>query len=104
MVARSVKLSPTRPSWRSEWKTLAVEGDDAGGLLAAMLQGVQAERGDRRGVRVAEDAEDAAFLVQRVVVEIEVAARIRACRDLGRCCHERRSFGAPGGLQPARSM
>ena len=29
-----------------EWKTRAVEGDDAGRLLAAMLQGVQAERRD----------------------------------------------------------
>ena len=47
----------------------AVEGDDAGRLLAAMLQGMQAERGQRRGVRMAEDAEDAALLVQLVVVE-----------------------------------
>ena len=45
----------------------AVEGDDAGGLLAAVLQGVQAERGQRRGVLVAEHAEDAAFLAQAVV-------------------------------------
>ena len=40
----------------------AVEGDDAGGLLAAMLQGVQSERGDGGGFGVAEDAEHAAFL------------------------------------------
>ena len=45
----------------------AVGGDDAGGLLAAVLQRVQAERGQRRRVLVAEDAEDAAFLVQLVV-------------------------------------
>ena len=45
----------------------AVVGDDAGGLLAAMLQGVQAERGERRGVLVAEDAEHAALLAQAVV-------------------------------------
>ena len=42
----------------------AVVGDDAGGLLAAMLQGVQAERGQRRGVLVAEHAEDAALLAK----------------------------------------
>ena len=53
---------------------LAVEGDDAGGFLAAVLEGVQAERGDRRGVGMAEDAEDAAFLAQPVAVEIERAA------------------------------
>ena len=46
----------------------AVEGDDAGGLLAAMLQGVQAERGDGGGIGMAEDAEHAAFLAQRVAI------------------------------------
>ena len=40
----------------------AVEGDDAGGFLAAMLEGVQSERGDGGGLGVAEDAEHAAFL------------------------------------------
>src|ERR1700681_860260 len=43
----------------------AVEGNDARGLLAAMLQGVQSEGGDGRGFRVAEDAEHAAFLAER---------------------------------------
>ena len=52
-------------------EALAVEGDDAGGLLAAVLQGVQAERGDGGGVGMAEDAEDAAFLAQPVVVQVE---------------------------------
>ena len=46
---------------------LAVVGDDAAGFLAAMLEGVQAERGERRRILVAEDAEDAAFLAQPVV-------------------------------------
>ena len=59
----------------------AVEGDDAGRLLAAVLQGVQAERRDRRGVRVAEDAEDAAFLAQRVAVEVEVRRGSRPARS-----------------------
>ena len=53
----------------------AVEGDDAGRLLAAVLQSVQAERGDRRGGGMTEDAEDAAFLAQPVAVEIEVRPR-----------------------------
>ena len=48
----------------------AVEADDAGGLLAAMLQGVQAERGDRGGVGMIENAENAAFLAQPVAVEV----------------------------------
>ena len=48
----------------------AVEGDDAGGFLAAMLEGVQAERGDGGGLGMAEDAEHAAFLAQRVAFEI----------------------------------
>ena len=37
------------------------------GFLAAMLQGVQAERGDGRGFRVPENAEDPAFLAEAVV-------------------------------------
>ena len=49
-------------------EALAVEGDDAGGFLAAVLQGVQAERGDGGGVGMAENAEHAAFLAQPVAV------------------------------------
>ena len=52
-------------------EALAVERDDPGGLLAAVLQRVQSERGDRRGVGMAEDAEHAAFLAQPVGVRIE---------------------------------
>ena len=48
---------------------LAVGGDDAGGLLAAMLEGMQAERGMRGRVGMAGDAEHPAFLMQLVVVE-----------------------------------
>ena len=48
---------------------LAVIGDDAGGFLAAMLQGVQAERRQRGRFRMPENAEDAAFLMRVVVVE-----------------------------------
>ena len=51
-------------------KALAVEGDDAGGFLAAVLQRVQAERGDGGGIGMAEDAEHAAFLAQPVVVGV----------------------------------
>ena len=43
-------------------EALAVEGNDAGGFLAAVLERVQAERGDGGGVGMVEDAEDAAFL------------------------------------------
>ena len=39
-----------------------IERDDAGRLLTAMLQGVQAERRDGGGVGMAENAEDAALL------------------------------------------
>ena len=50
----------------------AVESDDAGGLLAAMLQGMQPKRGDRGGVGMVENAEDAALLAQSVAVGVEV--------------------------------
>ena len=48
---------------------VAVEADDARRLLAAMLERVQAERGERRGIGMVEDAEDAALLVQPVLFE-----------------------------------
>ena len=49
----------------------AVESDDAGGLLAAMLQGMQPKRDDRGGVGMIENAKDAAFFSQPVSVGIE---------------------------------
>ena len=70
----------------------AVEGDDAGGFLAAMLKGVQSERGDGGGLGVAEDAEHAAFLAQRVAFEIvlqldaEISDRVGA-GGIGRVLH-----------------
>ena len=51
----------------------AVERYDAGRLLAPVLQGVQPERGDRGGVGVIENAEDAAFLAQSIAVKIPIA-------------------------------
>ena len=53
-------------------EAFAVEGDDARRLLPAMLQRVQAERGQRGGVRVAIDAEHAALLAQPVGVQLEI--------------------------------
>src|SRR6516162_6362382 len=52
-------------------KPLAVELDDPGGLLAAVLQSVQAQNGDRRCVGMSEYAEYAAFLAEPVRVEVE---------------------------------
>ena len=43
-----VSLDQAEPALGME--AFAVEGDDAGRLLPAVLQGVQAERGDRGGV------------------------------------------------------
>src|SRR5260370_25045459 len=50
----------------------AVEGDDAGGLLATMLQGVQAERSVGGGVGSPVDAEQRTLLVK--LVEVVVGA------------------------------
>src|SRR5262249_59175738 len=52
-------------------KSPAVERHDAGGLLAAVLERVQAEGGDRRRVRMSEYAKDAALFTQPVAVEVE---------------------------------
>ena len=45
---------------------------EAGGLLAAMLQGMKAKRGNGGGVRVVENAEDAALLAQPVAIGVEI--------------------------------
>ena len=49
-------------------EALAIEGGDAAGFLTAMLQGVQAKRSDLGRAGGVEDAEDAAFQPQPVVV------------------------------------
>ena len=49
----------------------AVEGDDAGGLLAAMLKRMQAKRGVGGGIGSAVDAEQRTFLVKLVEVMVE---------------------------------
>ena len=72
MIARSREAVADEAEVRSEMEDAAVEGDDAGRFLAAMLEGVKAEGRDRRRVRMAVDAEDAAFLAQGVAVEVKV--------------------------------
>src|SRR5262249_13189085 len=52
-------------------EALAVERDDARRLLPAMLERVQAERGDGGRVRMSEYAEDAALFTQPVALKIE---------------------------------
>jgi hypothetical protein len=64
---------------------LAVEGDDAGGFLAAVLQGVQAERGDGRRIGMAEDAEDAAFLAEPIRFQIQGKRRLGGLRGFLHC-------------------
>ena len=51
-------------------EALAVGRGDAAGLLAAVLQGVQAERGDGAGFAHAQDAEHAALEARAVVVGV----------------------------------
>ena len=58
---------------------LAVERDDTGGFLATVLQGMQAERRDGRGIRMAENAEYAALFAQPVGIGIEdIGIEVRA--------------------------
>ena len=50
-------------------------GDDAGRFLAAMLQRMQAQHRQRAGIGMAENAEHAAFLMQRVIVPDVIRGR-----------------------------
>src|SRR5438552_16794887 len=63
-------------------EALAVKRDDTGGFLPAVLQRVQAERGDRGRIRVPEDAEHAAFLMQAVVFEVDAVEGVRLIHHL----------------------
>jgi hypothetical protein len=53
----------------------AVAGDDAAGLLAPVLKGVEAEIGDAGRVRVAVNAEDAAVFFGLVVLKDDIVFR-----------------------------
>src|SRR5215470_1328788 len=76
----------------------AVEGDNPSCLLAAVLQGMQPKRGNRRRVGMAEYAEYAAFLAKPIRVGIESG---RHGHDRGTSTGSsplRRWSGAAGGL------
>jgi hypothetical protein len=51
-------------------EALTIEGGDAAGFLAAVLQGVQAQRGDGGSLRRVIDAEDSALEAELVVVGV----------------------------------
>ena len=55
---------------------LAVVGDDAAGFLAAMLERVQAERGDGGRIGVPKNTEDPAFLAESVVAVAQIAGAL----------------------------
>ena len=67
MTAGLVKLSADQADMAFDVELRAVIGDDAGRFLAAVLERVQSERDDCRGVLPAEYAEHAAFVVKMVV-------------------------------------
>jgi len=52
-------------------KPRPVRGDDAGRLLASVLKGVEAEVGQVGRLRVSEDPENAALVVEPIVIEPE---------------------------------
>ena len=56
-------------------KAHAVKSDDARRFLATMLKRVQAERGDRRSIRMAKNPEDTAFLAQPVGIIVHEGLR-----------------------------
>ena len=78
----------------------AVEGDDAAGFLAAMLEGVQAERGDGGGFGVPKNTKDPAFLAESVVA----VARDSRASELPVCSRRPRraveSWSPPAGAVP----
>ena len=68
LLAREVVADQTHAPLGME--PVAVERDDAGRFLAAVLERVQTERGDGGGVGMPQHAENAALLAQAVAVQI----------------------------------
>jgi hypothetical protein len=61
-------------------KLLAIEGDDAGGFLPAMLKSVKAECCQCGRIGMVEHAEDTAFFVQSIVIEAKRRLFCRTCQ------------------------
>src|SRR6516225_3309409 len=79
----------------------AIKRDDAGRLLAAVLQRVQAKRSDGGGVRMPKYAEDAALLAHAVTILVGGGARTPVSSNLLACDLEicvGGSFGHPARL------
>ena len=57
---------------------VAIVGHDARRFLPPVLEGVQAECGQSRGIGVIEDAEYAAFLMQLIAVEVQSSGLLGA--------------------------
>jgi hypothetical protein len=77
---------PNQPHTLFLVELAAIERDDTGRFLAAVLQGMQTQRRQCRGIGVPQNAKHAAFFMQRVAVEIEIiVARVvhRALHALG---------------------
>src|SRR5215468_6251758 len=68
-------------------KMAPIKGDDAGGLLPAVLQRVQTQCGERRRVLIAEDAEDPALLAQPVALGGKAGRLRERARRISRTDH-----------------
>ena len=70
----------------------AVKGDDARRFLAAMLERVQAEHGERRRIGMTEDAENAALFAQLVVERLR-RQLVHGPQSCGVSCRRSQSAG-----------
>src|SRR5512132_1880566 len=77
-------------------ETLAVERDNSSGFLTAMLERVQAKRGNGRRIGMAENAEYAPFLSQTAAVEIQLHGHdgLRLFLHVIACCSPLVALGA----------
>jgi hypothetical protein len=83
----------------------AIKGHDAGRFLAAMLQGVEPKRRQRCGIRMAQNAEHAAFFMQRIIYPFMGRVDVESLRS--RLMHHElmslKKMERPAGVSPGTS-
>ena len=79
----------------------AVAGTDAGALLAAVLQRIETQIGEVRGLGVAEDGKDAAFVVEAVAAAVEAVLQAHDASNMRSSAVSHAAYNSATGARNA---